>query len=64
MTPSSGTDRQRRHGLPPAPMCNAGMDMRLRVLAAAELFKTTGNTTYRTYFDTWVKDPGTERRHP
>ena len=44
---------------PPAPMRNAGLDKRLRVLAAAELFKTTGNTTYRTYFDTWVKDPST-----
>lgn len=38
---------------------NANADRRLRVMAAAELFKTTGSATYRTYFDTWVKDAST-----
>ena len=36
-----------------------GLDTRPRVLAAAEVFKTTGTTTYRDYFDTWVKDAST-----
>jgi hypothetical protein len=50
MTPSNGSDGGT--GLAAAPAgSDAGMDFRLRVLAAAELYKTSGGAAYKTYFE-------------
>jgi hypothetical protein len=50
MFPANGTDNG--NGLASAPASSdAAADLRVRILAAAELFRTTGNSTYRSYFD-------------
>jgi hypothetical protein len=64
MTPSTGFDGAAGNGgqndlAAAAGSCTVDEDLRLRIFAAAELFKTTGTTTYRTFFDTWIKDPST-----
>jgi hypothetical protein len=69
MTPSSGVDGGGEGGsngglAAAGGNSDAAADRCLRVLAAAELYKTTANTTYRTYFDTWVKDASTGSSNP
>lgn len=56
MLPASGNDGGGSGGgagnlAAAAAGANAGYDLRLRILASAELFKTTGIADYRTYFD-------------
>jgi hypothetical protein len=53
MTPASGTDGASLAAAPAS--SNAGGDKRVRILAAAELLKTTGAARYRTYFETNYK---------
>ncbi|MGA0559923.1 glycoside hydrolase family 9 protein [Larkinella sp. VNQ87] len=54
MSPASGTDGATMAAADAG--SNANADKRLRIYAAAELFRTTGNTKYRTYFDANYKD--------
>ena len=65
MTPSNGQDGggtggSGNGGLAASPAsADADEDRRLRVLAAAELFKTTGTAAYKTYFESNYKNPNT-----
>jgi hypothetical protein len=62
MTPASGTDGGGSGGGAGALASagadgNSGYDLRVRILAAAELYKTTGSSTYKTYFEANYKNP-------
>jgi endoglucanase len=57
MTPTNGTDGATGVAVAAAGS-NADEDFRLRVLAAAELWRTTGNATYKTYFEANYNAPG------
>lgn len=61
MTPSNGGDGTGslgEGGISPARAdSTSDQDLRLRVLAAAELWKTTGNTTYKAYFEANYNSP-------
>ncbi|MFD1144297.1 glycoside hydrolase family 9 protein [Larkinella insperata] len=54
MSPASGTDGASLAAADAG--ANANADRRLRVYAAAELFRTTGTAKYKTYFETYYKN--------
>ncbi|GAB3340012.1 hypothetical protein GCM10027299_53060 [Larkinella ripae] len=54
MSPASGTDGASMAAADAG--ANANADRRLRIYAAAELFRTTGTGKYKTYFETHYKD--------
>lgn len=54
MSPASGTDGASLAAADAG--ANAAADRRLRVYAAAELFRTTGTAKYKTYFESYYKN--------
>lgn len=56
MSPASGTDGAAMAAADAG--ANANADRRLRVYAAAELFRTTGLGKYKTYFESYYKNVG------
>jgi hypothetical protein len=57
MTPASGNDGASLAAA--GATCDTATDKRLRIYAAAELFKTTGTAAYHDYFKANYKDPST-----
>ncbi len=58
MFPTDGTDGSGWLASAPA-SADSNADNRVRLFAAAELYKTTGGATYKTYFETNYKNPNT-----